>query len=84
MKEEYFTPQVDMLAFNYASVVSASLDSPTIPTSPSGKTFAHDECDTGFPGQGGGNGHGGGNGNGGGNGHGGGNNKTLKKKDGCT
>ena len=71
MKEEYFTPQVDMLAFNYAQVVSASIDtSPSIPTSPSGKTHAQNGCDTGFPGQGGGNGHG----------HGGGNNKTQQKK----
>ena len=52
MKEEYFSPQAEILAFNYASVVSASLDTPTVPTSPS--------SDTGFPGQGGGNGHGGG------------------------
>ena len=47
MKEEYFSPQAEMLAFNYASVVSASLDTSTVPTSPS--------SDTGSPGQGGGN-----------------------------
>ena len=31
MKDEYFTPIADMLAFNYASVVSASFDTHLTP-----------------------------------------------------
>ena len=72
MKEEYFAPTADMLAFNYAKVVSASFND--LSDNPAGKPFAQeDTCTSGHPGGGNGNGHGGGN------------NKNLKNKHtGCT
>lgn len=36
MKDEYFTPVADMLAFDYANVVSASFDTPVVPTMQNG------------------------------------------------
>ena len=57
MKEEYFAPTADMLAFNYAKVVSASFND--LSDNPAGKPFAQeDTCTSGHPGQGHGNGGG--------------------------
>lgn len=42
MKDEYFTPVADMLAFDYANVVSASFDTRVVPNQHNAN-----QCETG-------------------------------------